>query len=1850
MKNLIKIARRAKEPLSENPTRTLQSGKGVVTGTPRQPLMSSLFNLPTKVAAILCLLLTLGSGNVWGTPQTVTYTAASTSTVNTSGTAPTGSSASLSGNGSFNSPWIQCTNGKSKALTLTGYEGNKITAITIHVKSNSSKGTGSFTAVAGSTTIASIAESAFNSANWNSSWNTSGVDKVLTMTDDDYEVQEDETVVLTISCKSGSSNYNSLYINSYTITYEPVSAPSACAQPSFSPAGKTYTSTQNVTISCETADATIRYTTDGTDPSKTVGIVYSSAISVSSTTTIKAIAYKDGMTDSSIATATYTIVDCDWFESFDGCNSTGGNDDSWNGTIATGTFTDGTSSDNSGWSVVAANAADRCLKCGSGGTQGSAQTPTLTGLTGTLTLSFKAAAWNSNSEQTTLNLSTTSGTLSDEYVTLVKGEWTLYEVTISNVTSAPKITFQGYQASNSRFFLDDVCVKQAATTYTVDYNAGGAEGTVPSSHTGLSGTTNITLASPTNLTAPSGKVFRGWSNDSGSSYHQPGDEVSVSAATTFTAYWVDAPIVYLKNTMNWANAYVSFYKDSYWDNTNGSGSSRASDRYVADPAAMTYNEATGLFSYTCPSYYTYTYASFTKDNQADYANFHETEAIYCDNNLEYDTKVVVATTQSGTATHNSTKYYKTYSLTAYASATGTGYYCAGDFNSFETLGNEFTVVSGVLTYTKSLSANTRYGFKIYHHGDYWRNDGGAFVHSIEDWSMVNTNGYNTYFISGPAGTYTFTYDQNDHEVSVTYPDCGHPCANYAYFENTNNWTNVYAHIYKSNTNEPINAWHGVPLSLTTSICNHTYYYGAVECSNYDEVIYNDGGSNQITAKSTSSCSGKHSDASTTTWTAFATYTITYAAGTGSGDMTATSGICPGVDQNLPACTFDAPSHSTFAGWKTNTAVTINGSTSIAVDGIIPALATINSVSANITLTAQWEAAATAEINLVNYSGTSAPTDKYPDETWTLPTTNSYTCGLKTFVGWSTVAVDSPTKPTAATYYEPGDHVTLGATNIFYAVFADDNSVEDEITLSSTGVSAGSSSYSSWSGVTDQSDAEYAGNSAGGHSADNGSIQLRSNKSNSGVVTTTSGGTATKVVVAWNSYMSQERNIDVYGKNTAYSAASDLYGDNQGTLLGSITWTSQTQGTELTITGDYAYIGLRSRAGALYLDDITITWSSGYSNYSTTCVTYYDINTAVSPAASGSVTLSQSSAPEGGTATATAVPAEGYGFGSWAITGGATLSSTSTNPTTITMGSADATITATFLPKCATPTFSPAGSTYTSAQSVTISSSTTGSTIYYTTDGSDPTTESSHGTAGDASVTINVSSTTTIKAIAVKSGTNANSDIASATYTIKTGKLFSLVTDASDLAAGDELVILGSYNSNNYLMSTTQNNNNRGKTDENSDWELMGSDVFVEEKVGSTVQVIELEGSAEGWYFKVGEDGEEVPQYLYAASSSSNYLRTADLTTAGDNAKWTIEIGSADTYYATITAQGSNTRNIMRYNGSNNPPIFSCYGSASQQPIQLYRYANTAPRVNVGTPSGNSFSYVYKSGPSDAQTFTVSGNNLTGNVVITPPSNYQIKNGSGDWGTSAITLTPDGNGAIAITTISVRLASGLNAGSYNGNITFTNNDELTIPNIAVTGTVSKATLNPLFEMLTYTIIRNVSTSTTFAFVNLPDDYTGTVTYSRTNTPTPSARLVIDGTNKTFTAADYSGRWTVTANFPADANYNLKNGVTCTVNALTRDTYVDNVNSQSVSEEQATDNGVDPYISPALDDVAAGAACQGTKTHLLGWATQAFVTNVGNGTLSGDKSDYTEANGFYAIGTTLPAASNATYYAVWGELDE
>lgn len=193
-------------------------------------------------------------------------------------------------------------------------------------------------------------------------------------------------------------------------------------------------------------------------------------------------------------------------------------------------------------------------------------------------------------------------------------------------------------------------------------------------------------------------------------------------------------------------------------------------------------------------------------------------------------------------------------------------------------------------------------------------------------------------------------------------------------------------------------------------------------------------------------------------------------------------------------------------------------------------------------------------------------------------------------------------------------------------------------LTASNLDATSTTYTDFSNVSATSGAVYAGNSG---KSSGGGIQMRSKNSNSGIVSTKSGGTVKSVKITVES---GSNTIDVYGSNTAYTAASDLYDSSkQGTKVGSVSATGI-----VTFTDDYAYVGIRSNNGAIYVTSVEITWiaSSGSSaptlSVSPTTIDFGTVNKGASVESktvavtfadlTGSVTYSELSSPFTATGT------------------------------------------------------------------------------------------------------------------------------------------------------------------------------------------------------------------------------------------------------------------------------------------------------------------------------------------------------------------------------------------------------------------------------------------------------------------------------------------------------------------------------------------------------------------------------------------------------------------------------------------
>lgn len=150
----------------------------------------------------------------------------------------------------------------------------------------------------------------------------------------------------------------------------------------------------------------------------------------------------------SVKTGRYTF-----YETFDQCNGTGGNDDIWSGSTAQSSFLP----DNDGWALAyypagtAMYGANKCARFGTGTKDGSVITPAFSA-DGVTTFSFMAAPWSRETTDIILTVQSGTATLGTETFSLTPGKWTSCTTTFKG-SGTVRILFTG---SKMRFFLDDV--------------------------------------------------------------------------------------------------------------------------------------------------------------------------------------------------------------------------------------------------------------------------------------------------------------------------------------------------------------------------------------------------------------------------------------------------------------------------------------------------------------------------------------------------------------------------------------------------------------------------------------------------------------------------------------------------------------------------------------------------------------------------------------------------------------------------------------------------------------------------------------------------------------------------------------------------------------------------------------------------------------------------------------------------------------------------------------------------------------------------------------------------------------------------------------------------------------------------------------------------------------------------------------------------------------------------------------------------------------------------------------------------------------------------------------------------
>ncbi len=257
--------------------------------------------LQKTILLSLCAIL-LFSTRAVGDEHTVIYSVKSKNTVSIGGDVPSGSTATYL---QTYSKKFQILERGSSTLTLTGFDGVTITGITLSMKSNAEAGAGSLSVTCGSSTLASIPDSKFNSRDWCGEYPEYYTDITPEVTP--YKVGSGDTVVIVIKASE-----NSLYCKSFSVTYSEDS--STVGLPTTSLASGDYIGEQTVRLALpkDKSASSILYTTDGTNPyteggSPTV-ITTDIDVRITSPTTIKVMAANDSGDHSAVISRKYNVI------------------------------------------------------------------------------------------------------------------------------------------------------------------------------------------------------------------------------------------------------------------------------------------------------------------------------------------------------------------------------------------------------------------------------------------------------------------------------------------------------------------------------------------------------------------------------------------------------------------------------------------------------------------------------------------------------------------------------------------------------------------------------------------------------------------------------------------------------------------------------------------------------------------------------------------------------------------------------------------------------------------------------------------------------------------------------------------------------------------------------------------------------------------------------------------------------------------------------------------------------------------------------------------------------------------------------------------------------------------------------------------------------------------------------------------------------------------------------------------------------------------------------------------------------------------------------------------------------
>lgn len=190
------------------------------------------------------------------------------------------------------------------------------------------------------------------------------------------------------------------------------------------------------------------------------------------------------------------------------------------------------------------------------------------------------------------------------------------------------------------------------------------------------------------------------------------------------------------------------------------------------------------------------------------------------------------------------------------------------------------------------------------------------------------------------------------------------------------------------------------------------------------------------------------------------------------------------------------------------------------------------------------------------------------------------------------------------------------------------------------------------------------------------------------------------------------------------------------------------------------------------------------------------------------------------------------------------------------------------------------------------------------------------------------------------------------------------------------------------------------------------------------------------------------------NSDYNYLTRYWTVSQLGISGFSCDVSASYIYSGDVVGQ-ENLQNAAEYSGA----AWSTFSVISSNTLTANGVSSFGDFTSMGiptiTPSVSSlsgFTYVSGYGPSSSQNFTVYGVNLSQNITVTAPPDYEVSFSSNSGYQASLTLSPS-SGVVSYVTVFVRLKAGLVAGNYNSENIVLSSPGATSKTISLTGTVT-----------------------------------------------------------------------------------------------------------------------------------------------------------------------------------------------------